>query len=97
MTIARRTRERIGFASRLAAVPGGYALTSLVTAAIARVLPTTRVEAAVTGMLLFFLLYAVLVLWAFSTRTPGRMWLWLMALGVLSGTTLLTVPMPGGA
>ena len=72
--------ERIG---RLAAIPAGYALTSLVTAALVRVLPMRPIDAVSIGFMSFFAIYAALILWAFGTARPGRMWIWWGAVSVL--------------
>lgn len=70
-------------AARLAALPGSYALASLASAVVARLLPLSRAEAATTAMLLFFALFAMLILWAFSTRNIARLWLWFAGSGAL--------------
>ncbi|MDH7638336.1 hypothetical protein [Sphingomonas oryzagri] len=73
-------------AGRLAAIPAGYALTSLVTAALVRILPGRPVDAVSIGFMVFFAIYAVLILWAFATRRPGRMWIcWAVAGLLLAG------------
>ncbi|WP_454882927.1 hypothetical protein [Sphingomonas oryzagri] len=63
-------------AGRLAAIPAGYVLTSLVTAALVRILPMHAVDAVSVGFMVFFAIYAGLILWAFGTRRPARMWIW---------------------
>lgn len=69
------TRYRLGIASRaLAAVAGGYLLSALVATVSALYLPTTRVEATLSGMLVSFVVYTCAVMWAFAARTAGRAW-----------------------
>ena len=65
-------------ASRLlAAVGGGYALTAAVVPLAALLLAATglaRSEATTLAMMLGFVFYAVLLLWAFSVRSLARLW-----------------------
>lgn len=49
----------------LTALLGGYAAASGLASLLARLLPITRVEATAWGMILSFLLYALLALWTF--------------------------------
>jgi len=61
--------RRLGIAVRaLAAILGGYVLTSLIVAGLSLVLPMSRAEAVLTSSLLSFLIYACLALWVFSAR-----------------------------
>ena len=63
-------------AARLVAVPFAPLLASLTSAAFARFLPASRVEAATAGMLVSFLLCALIVMGAFAARSILRFWLW---------------------
>jgi hypothetical protein len=81
---------------RLAAIPYGYLLTALATSCLARLLPTSRVEAATTGMLLSFALYAVILLWAFAAHNVVRLWLWLGGAGLVLGGILTLSILTGG-
>lgn len=72
-------RYRCMVASRaLAAALGGYALASLFTAVLAVGLPrmsdTSRASALLMATMLSFAVYAVAVIWAFSTRSALRAW-----------------------
>lgn len=58
-----------------AAVLGGYVLTYAATAALARLLPLARFDAAMVATLLSFALYTGFVLWAFATASVRRVWL----------------------
>lgn len=59
----------------VAAVFGGYVLTYAATAALARLLPLARFDAAMVATLLSFALYTGFVLWAFATGSVRRVWL----------------------
>lgn len=50
----------------LLAVVGGYALTYCATAALARLLPFERIDAAISATLLSFALYTFYVLWVYA-------------------------------
>ncbi|GAA6132360.1 iron transporter [Halopseudomonas sabulinigri] len=50
----------------LLAVVGGYAFTYSVTAALARLLPGERIDAAISATLLSFLVYTGYVLWVYA-------------------------------
>ncbi|WP_395397846.1 hypothetical protein WBP07_25255 [Novosphingobium sp. BL-8A] len=69
----------------LAAIPANYALTSLATACIARLLAhglsVQPAEASVAGTLLSFAIFAVLALFAFGMRSIARLWLWMAVSG----------------
>ncbi|WKB55603.1 DUF3649 domain-containing protein [Eleftheria terrae] len=85
-----RLRRRLAVASRvLAAIGGGYALSALAATVMAIHLPTSRVEAAVAGMLASFVIYTGAVVWVFAARSAWRAWLGLLAPGVLLGGLLL--------
>ena len=71
-------RYRLGVASRvLAAVFGGYALTSALASLIALLLPIQRAQAVMTASDMGFLLYVPILLWVFHTRSAARAWGWL--------------------
>ncbi|QKR98376.1 iron transporter [Sphingomonas sp. CL5.1] len=81
--------ERTG---RLAAIPAGYALTSLITAVLVRVMPVRAVEAVSIAFLSFFAIYATMIVWAFGTRRIGRLWIiWGVAAALLAGYLRLPV------
>jgi apolipoprotein N-acyltransferase len=82
-------------AGRLAVLPFGYILASLAAACIARIMPTTRIEATTTGMLLGFGVYAAILMWAFSARSVLRLWLWLSGAAVLT-TAFLAIAIASG-
>ena len=62
----------------VAALVGGYALGAL-TSVAALALPLAPSEAAFTGMLASFLVYASAVVWVFAVRSATRAWLGLLA------------------
>ena len=65
-------------ARSVTALVGGYAAASAGAALLARLLPVARVEATAWGMILSFLLFASLGLWAFHEarllRVAGVIW-----------------------
>jgi hypothetical protein len=56
----------------LTALLGGYAAASGIASLFARLLPITRVEATAWGMILSFLVFASLGLWAFHEPRLAR-------------------------
>jgi len=62
-----------------AAVIGGYVFSSLATATFARWLPAiagiSRAEGTLAAILCGFVLYTLVVLWAFSIRSVRRVWM----------------------
>ncbi|SFP44084.1 Protein of unknown function [Variovorax sp. OK605] len=82
-------RYRLGVASRaVAAIAGGYGVAALSAALLALCLPAlfgmARSEAAMTGTLASFLVFAIAVMWVFAARTALRAW---------SGLAIAAVPM----
>lgn len=79
MPNAPRLRLRLARAARiLGAVVGGYALSALTVVAAGAVLARwgmARSEAVVLASMLGFVLYLVVLLWAFCVRSLARLWL----------------------
>jgi len=69
----------------LTALVGGYAAAAAIASLGARLLPIAAAEATAWGMILSFLLFAVLGLWAFHEHRLGRVAL------VIWGTALASV------
>jgi hypothetical protein len=91
-------RYRLGVASRaVAAIVGGYALAGLAATVMALYLPTSRVEATLTGMLASFIIYTGAVMWVFAARTALRAWTGILAPSALLGAVLLVHFYAGGA
>ncbi|SDV46102.1 hypothetical protein [Chitinasiproducens palmae] len=66
-------RYRLNVLARvLAAVVGGYALANLAGACIALLLPSSRAEAALTGLMSTFAIYTLAVIWVFAARNLWR-------------------------
>jgi hypothetical protein len=67
----------------VAAVGGGYALcavwVALLSVALPRVTGLSRSEAVVLSAMLGFVVYLLVLLWAFSARSLGRLWVMLTA------------------
>lgn len=95
--IARRlsaaARWRWHVAARLlTAIAGGYALTALASARLAAActLIMARPDAALTGMLLSFALYAMIIVWSLGPASIWRVWKGLLLLtGLLLALGLL--------
>ena len=89
---------RLGVASRaVAAIGGGYALGALASASLALFLPTSRLEASLTGTLASFVVYALAVMWVFAARTAWRAWLGLLIPCAVLGVVLALHYLGGGA
>lgn len=91
-----KEKGRGAIAARLIAVPFAPLLASLVSACVARLLPTSRVEAVTAGMLVSFLLCALIVMWAFAARSILRFWIWAGGTALLLGGALGLSIMTGG-
>jgi len=91
-------RYRWRVASRvLAAVVGGYALTSVVTVLLALLWPLPKAEAVLASSMLSFALYAGVLVWIFAARRLRVVWLGLiLATAVCAGLSWLLLP-GGGA
>jgi hypothetical protein len=68
-------RYRGAVASRaVAAIGGGYVLTSIAIALIALALPLPRADAVTLATLLSFVVYTCAILWVFATSSATRAW-----------------------
>lgn len=86
-TVANRT---------VAAVFGGYVVTSLATTCLARLLPMPAVEATTAATLASFMIGAVIVMAVFTARSSTRIWLWLVAAAcVLGGISIASIMLSG--
>lgn len=66
---------RLSVLSRaIAAMIGGYALATMLSILLSRLLPMPRAQAVATAMLLSFAIYTAAVLWVFAARTTYRAW-----------------------
>lgn len=70
-------RWEIAYRTTLAVV-GAYIASSLVAAALARVLPGDRAEASLTGMMTSFAVFPAVVMYVFAVR---RVWVALAVIG----------------
>ena len=80
----------------LAAIIGGYLLTSLITLALSLGLPlvgVSRAEAVMASTIISFLIYAAIILAVFHARRAARAWTWLVLAAVPPATIVaLTLP-----
>ncbi len=96
-------RHRLGVASRaVAAIAGGYGVAALSAAVLALCLPAAfgmaRSEAAMTGMLASFIVFALAVMWVFAARTAVRAWAGLaVAAAPLAVLLFVLLRIAGGA
>jgi hypothetical protein len=70
----------------LAATVGNYVVTTLLTALLARILPTTAAEGSMTATLLSLAIFPTLVLTSFAVRSPWRLWAWMLATSFVLGS-----------
>ena len=88
-------QQRVDIAARsIAAIVGGYAVSALATALLARMLPTSKIEAAIGPATFSFVIYATIACWAFAAR---RTWLFcavLAVIGALLCAMLYGMPRP---
>lgn len=76
-------------AARVAAAgPANYALTSILTACIARLLPMQPAEASIAATLFSFVLFAGIALVAFAVRSITGLWLCMLASGTAGAGAL---------
>lgn len=68
----------------VAAVVGGYVLAVAFSIVVAACLPLPRFDAVMTAVLLSFVVYLAVILWAFAVRSLRTMWR-----GVLLSTAVL--------
>ena len=93
----RRYRRMV--ASRvLAAVVGGYALTSAATVLLALIWPLPKAEAVAASTMLSFTLYTVVILWIFTAKRLRTIWLGLfISTALCAGLSWWLLPLGGAA
>lgn len=85
MTTAPQARPGLLLLSRaVAAILGGYALTSAATILLAAILPMPRPEAVLASTLLSFAFYTGVIVWVYAEHDIWRVW-W----GLLGGSVVL--------
>jgi len=91
-------RHRLHVLARaIAAIIGGYVVTGLAVACLARLLPLRAVDASIAATLASFAIYAGIVVTAFSTRSMLCVWIGLSGALLLLGAGLyLSILMGGG-
>ena len=80
-------RMKIMFRSFTATL-GGYGLSALSGAWLARFLPLSRDEATVTGLMVSCLIFVVIFIWVFAARNMLTVWLVMSMIALVSGGTL---------
>ena len=81
----RAARARDIAARALAAVPLNYAVTSALTMLIARLLPGDAAQASIAATTLSFAIFAGIAMTAFAVRSALRLWIGLVAAGLVAG------------
>jgi len=79
----------------LAAVLGGYALTSAATVLLALIWPLPQAQAVMASSMLSFSLYTAIIVWIFATKRVRTLWAGLIAATALCGA-LAWLLLPGG-
>ncbi|MRW84599.1 DUF3649 domain-containing protein [Pseudoduganella sp. FT26W] len=80
---------RLAVTSRaLAAIGGGYVVTSLAVTALALNLPGHAVDRVVAATLIGLVVMPCAVMWCFATRTVLKAWLGLLVSGLLLGAII---------
>ncbi|MBV8624288.1 MAG: DUF3649 domain-containing protein [Herbaspirillum sp.] len=88
--------ERLAVLSRIvAAVAGGYVLTSLCTIVAARYLPMGRADAVMTATMSSFAIFTCAVIWVFAARSAWRAWAGLAVPALLLALLLALVAWGG--
>ncbi|EIZ77419.1 hypothetical protein WSK_4033 [Novosphingobium sp. Rr 2-17] len=83
-------------ARALGAIFGGYVVTSLAVACLARMLPLRPAEASIAATLASFAIYAGIIVAVFSARSVLKVWLWLGGAMLLLGGGLYVSILMGG-
>lgn len=81
----------------IAALFGGYALASLSTIALTLALPLPLSEAALTAIMIGFVLYVCAVIWVFAASSTWRAWAGLLAPIVVLAVTIMLLRLGGVA
>ena len=73
----------------LAAVVGGYAAANAVAVGLAQIMPMSRGDAVMTGILLTYLVYGAAVVWVFAARSARQAWLGILLTTAAFGSLAL--------
>ncbi|MGK0474691.1 MAG: hypothetical protein ACJAYV_000336 [Oleispira sp.] len=77
----------------LAAIIGGYMLSSLLAILISYLLPMPTSDSVLLSLQLSFLFYSIAIIWVFSVKTAGKAWLGLLMACAISAVGLyLSMP-----
>ena len=81
----------------LAAIAGGYGVTSLGMTALALTLPGSKVDVVVASTLIGLALFPAAVMWCFAARNAARAWLGLLIAALLFYAVIVLQRGFGGA
>jgi hypothetical protein len=74
------------FSRCMAAIFGGYAMTTAITVFLSLALPWPRVEAVLFAGYLSFIFYLIAIIWVFAAKSAWRAWL-----GILLPTVIFAL------
>lgn len=80
----------------ITAMPLGYAVATLWAMALSRILPLRPDEAAGVGMLVAFVICAIVAMWAYAATSGWRAMRLVLALGVVAGAIVWIAIATGG-
>ncbi|QAR33858.1 hypothetical protein EP073_10735 [Geovibrio thiophilus] len=73
----------------LLGVAGGYALSAMVSALLAGVMPFNPIQSEKAANMLFFITYACALVWVFSNAGTKTVWAVMLVLFAVTGSMLL--------
>jgi len=89
--------RRMVFSRVMAAVLGGYALSSAFIILLAELIPGTLADAVLTATLFSFAIYTAAIIWVFSVRTATLAWGGMLFVTALCYGAAQLLKMLGGA
>lgn len=84
-------------ARTVAAIGGGYVLTSIAIALLALALPLPRADAVTIATLLSFMVYTCVILWVFATASALRAWTGVVGASAVLGAVLWALQQGAGS
>lgn len=96
LTIDNRYRWQIALRVAVAIV-GGYTLANIVAILLSYLLPMSKSDAVMTGILLSFAIYTGAIMWVFAVRSVHKAWLGLVAPSLVLGALALILKFTGVA
>jgi hypothetical protein len=72
----------------IAAIVGGYVLSNLLATLTSYLLPMSTADSVLLSLQLSFLFYSIAIIWVFSVKKVGKVWLGLLIACAISGVGL---------